>query len=73
MRSMRVVVRDVLGEDGLEMAPAEDERPVEALAPEGADQALADGVRPRCADRSLGVAISDEELDRVRVLAEIHA
>ena len=74
---------DVLGEHGLEMAAAEDEHPVEALAPEGADHALADGVGPGCPDRGLddpdalggedgvegsgelGVAIADEELDRL--------
>jgi len=31
---------------GLEMAPADDESPVEALAPDGADHALIDGVGP---------------------------
>ena len=46
MQPVRVVVRDVLGEYGVEMAASEDEHPVEALAPDGADHALADGVRP---------------------------
>jgi hypothetical protein len=41
-----LVVLDVIGEHGFEMAAAEDERPVEALAPEGADHALTDGVGP---------------------------
>jgi hypothetical protein len=36
------------------MAATEDEHPVEALAPRGADHALTDGVRPRCPDRALG-------------------
>ena len=83
---MRVVVLDVLGEDCLEVTAAEDEHPVEALAPDGADDALADGVGTRCLDRGsddpdgvggedgvegggeLGVAIADEELDRVCVV-----
>ena len=51
---MGVVILDVLGEDGFEMAATEDEHPVEALAPRGADHALTDGVRPRCPDRALG-------------------
>ena len=53
MRTVRVVVLDVLGEHGIQMAASEDERPVEALAPDGADLALADGVRPGCPDRAL--------------------
>ena len=47
VRAVRVVVLDVLGEHGFEMAASEDEHPVEALAPQGADHALADGVRTR--------------------------
>ena len=50
MRTVRVVVLDVLGEHGLQMAAAEDERPVEALAPQRADDAPTDRVRPRCSD-----------------------
>lgn len=42
---------DELGEDGLEMAPAEDEHAIETLASKSADEAFADGVRPRCADQ----------------------
>ena len=48
-----VVVLDLLGEDGFEVAAAEDEHPVEALAPAGADHALADGVRPGRPDGAL--------------------
>ena len=48
-----VVVLDVLGEDCLEVTAAEDDHPVEALAPDGADDALADGVGTRCLDRAL--------------------
>jgi hypothetical protein len=44
---------DVLGEHGLQMPTAEDEHPVEALAPQGADHALTDGVRSGCQDRAL--------------------
>src|SRR5579875_1814137 len=50
---VRVVVLDVLGEDCFEVTPSEDEHPVKALAPDGADHALADGVRPRGLDRGL--------------------
>jgi hypothetical protein len=42
--TMCVVMLDVLGEHGLKVVAAEDEHPVEAFAPEGADHALADGV-----------------------------
>lgn len=51
VRPLRVVVLDVLGEHCLEMTAPEDHHPVEALAPDGADHALADGVRPGCPDR----------------------
>ena len=44
---------DVLGEHGLKVAAAEDEHPVEAFAPYGADHALTDGVGPGCSDRAL--------------------
>ena len=40
MGTVRVVVLDVLGEHGFEVAPSEDEHPVEALAPDGADESL---------------------------------
>ncbi|MDA8314266.1 MAG: hypothetical protein M0010_03705 [Actinomycetota bacterium] len=81
---------DVLGKHGLKVAAAEDEHPVEALAPHGAHDTLADGVRPRCPDRGfddpgalggedgiegggeLDVAIADEELDRARLVSELH-
>jgi len=90
VRAVDVVVLDVLGEDCLEVTAAEDEHPVEALAPDGADHALTDGVRSGCPDRALddpgalcgedgvegsrelGVAIADEELDRVCVVGEVH-
>ena len=51
VRTVRVGVLDVLGEHGFEMAASEDEHPLEPLAPDGADHALADRVRPRCPDR----------------------
>jgi len=43
---------DVLGEHGLKVVAAEDEHPVEAFAPDGADDALTDGVGPGCSDRA---------------------
>lgn len=52
MRTVRVVVLDVLGEPGLQMAAAEDEHPVEALAPQRADHALTDRARPGCSVRA---------------------
>ncbi len=37
---VRVVVLDVLGEHDLEVAPFEDEHPLQALGPDGADESL---------------------------------
>ena len=45
MRPVLVVMRDVHGENALEMAAANDEDPVEAFAADAADPALC--VRPR--------------------------
>jgi hypothetical protein len=54
MRSMAVVVLDVGAERALELAATDDQYPVEAFAPHGADEALGEGVRPwglhRCWD-----------------------
>ena len=46
MRSLGVVVLDVLTEHSLEVPPAEDERPIEALGPDRPDPALREGVSP---------------------------
>ena len=46
VRAVGVVVLDVLDKHGFEVAALEDEHPVEAFAPDGADHALADGVGP---------------------------
>lgn len=45
--TVQVMVVDVFGEDGFKMPAPENEDPVQTLAPDGADDALADGVRPR--------------------------
>ena len=45
-RAAGVVVRDVPGEHGFEVAASEDDHVVEAFAPDGADHAPANGVRP---------------------------
>ena len=88
--SVRVVMLDVLAEDCLEVTASEDERPVEAVAPHGADPPLADRFGPGCLDWGLDypgalggedgvegggelrVAISDEELDGICLLGELH-
>ena len=44
---MTVVVRQVLGQDLLEMTTSEDEEPVQALPTDGAHEALGEGVGPR--------------------------
>jgi hypothetical protein len=61
VRSPAVVVTDVATEDVLELAAAEDQQPIEALASDAADPALHVGVRVR---RSFASAGSD-----VRTLA----
>jgi hypothetical protein len=44
--TVRVVVLDVLGEHGLQMAAAEDGHPVKALAPQCADDTLRNRIGP---------------------------
>jgi len=51
VRPVRVVVRRVDLDDALELAAAEDQQPVEALAAQSADPALGVRSRPRCLHR----------------------
>ena len=70
MRALGVVMLDVLDEYGLHVATAEYEHSVEALAPDAADHAFADGVGPGCLDRGLddGDALGGEDrVERSRV------
>src|ERR1039458_244610 len=53
MWPMGVVVVEVLDEYGLEVAAAQDKKPIEALSTYGADEAFGDGVRARGPDRGL--------------------
>ena len=53
MRSMLVVVPDVVGEHPLQVRPTEDEEPVEALPSDGAHPPLGIGVGHRRPDRDL--------------------
>jgi hypothetical protein len=53
MRTVLVVVREVLGQDLLEMAPTEDEEPIEALSADGPDEALRERVCSRRSNRRL--------------------
>ena len=53
MGTVRVVVLDVLGEHGLQVPAAEDEHPVEALAPQCADHTLTDRIGPWRSDGGL--------------------
>ena len=46
MRAVFVVVDDVVGQDGFQMAAAQNQHPVEALASDGADEAFGEGVEP---------------------------
>ena len=51
MGSVVVEVIDIVGEHGFQIAAAEDQRLVEALASQGADDPLTDRVRLGCPDR----------------------
>ena len=53
MGTVAVVVLDVLGEDRLEVAAAEDEGVVEALTADRSNESFADGVGSGSADRGL--------------------
>ena len=53
VRTMTVVVREVLGEDLLEMTTSEDEEPVQTLSADGTHEALREGVRTRCSSWGL--------------------
>jgi hypothetical protein len=53
MGTVIIVVTDVLGEHRHQLALAQDQRPVEALAAYRADPALGDRVRPRRLRRRL--------------------
>jgi hypothetical protein len=68
---MAVVVIDENPKDTLEMAPVQDQEPVEALGADGSREALGDRVRLRCAD---GCADDLDALageDGVEVAAEL--
>jgi hypothetical protein len=54
VRAAGVVVVDEGAERTFELAPAREQEPVEALDPDGTDQALGDGVRLRRAERRPG-------------------
>jgi hypothetical protein len=53
VRTVLVVVSDVLGQDLLEMTSTENEDPVETLSADGAHEPLGEGVRPRGLSRGL--------------------
>src|SRR6266540_4567438 len=61
----------VLPEHSLKMAPTKDERPVQALPPDGPHPALGEGVRPRSLERGddRGAALRGEDrIEALRVL-----
>jgi hypothetical protein len=49
---MTVIVREVISQDGLEMASSEDEHAIKALTPQRADKPLGERVCSRRLDRS---------------------
>src|SRR2546429_4341297 len=59
MRPPRVVVGHVGPKDLFQMSAAEDERPVQALGPDGPDPSFGEGVRPGSPDRG------EDDLDAV--------
>jgi xanthine dehydrogenase iron-sulfur cluster and FAD-binding subunit A len=48
VRALAIVILDVDPQDVFEVAPAEDQEPVETLVADGADESLRVGVRLRC-------------------------
>ena len=72
MRPVAVVMVDVDAEHVLELSPADDQHPVEALAPDGADPALGERVRlrrpERCPD-DLDAFASEDLVENVAELA----
>ena len=72
MRPVAVVVVDIDTEYLLELSPADDQDPVEAVAPDGADPALGERVRLRraegCAD-DLDTVASEDLVEHVAELA----
>ena len=72
MRPVAVVVVDVDAEHLLELSPADDQDPVEAVAADGADPALGECVRlrrpERCAD-DLDAVASEDLVEGVAELA----
>ena len=72
MRSLRVVVLDVDAQDALEVAAVEDQQPVEALAADGSDETLGDGVCLRRSHRRLDdpdASSAERLVERAAVLA----
>ena len=65
VRAVRVVVLDVLPQDCGEVALSGDQEVVEAFAPQGADEAFRDRVRPRCSYRGADDADGGAGEDRV--------
>lgn len=53
LRSVAVVVLDVLVQDGFEMTASEDEHPVQAFSSKGPDETFGEGVRLGRLDRRL--------------------
>ena len=53
LRTMFVVMSDVLGQNLLEMASTEDEDAVETLSADGAHESFGERVRPRSSNRGL--------------------
>ena len=51
MWPLPVVVTHIDAKEPLELSAVEDEEPVEALAPDGADPSFGERVRPRCTKR----------------------
>ena len=51
VRPVPVVMGDVPGQDAFEAPTTEDQRSVEALTADGADEAFGEGVGPWCPDR----------------------
>ena len=69
VRSLSVVMANVDPEDALEVAPGEDEAPVQAFRPHGSDPALAESIGTRRPDRG---AYHLQALGRKHLIERVH-
>lgn len=67
MRSVAVVVPDILMDDGFKMSTTEAQHPVQTFTSDGADEALGKGIGQWCPDRGT----DDPDSFSLKDLAEV--